>query len=395
MTYNTCKFAVLPALVLLACLFIGSLTATSIAAQASPEKVSAKLELEIGRAPENDDFFLNRVVGIAVDASGRIFVLDNGENDVKVFDRRGRFLNSFGREGTGPGEFTRPIALRLTNDSLVVTDGLQRRISIFALDGTHLKTERLPSLENDRPMYMAVSLRGGALASISSPQLSDTKENHDPYTQIVVRRSGVRTADTLASIRSDGVFFTVPGPRRSMGAFSPGFGDGGAWALSGDTLIAVADGYSGAVRWFVFDSTGHHLMASATVAGTTRRASARDLEEASRRHRETASNPADRREKRIFSDPPAYWSRITRAVFADDGNLWIAGATTGGASSAWTVLAPNGRRVFGIPLPRSFVLEAVHRGRLYGRSTSAEGTPVIQVYSLVNAVTRSSPRMPR
>jgi len=395
MTCNTSKFAILPALVLLACLFIGSLPATSIAAQASPDNISAKLDFEIGRAPENDDFFLNHVAGIAVDPSGRIFVLDNGENEVKVFDRRGRFLNSFGREGTGPGEFTRPIALRLTNDSLVVTDGLQRRISIFALDGTHLKTERLPSLENDRPVYMVVSLRGGALASISSPQLSDTKEIHDPFTRIFLGRSGVRTVATLASIRSDGVLFTVPGPRRVRGMFIPGFGDGGAWALSGDTLIAVADGYSGAVRWFAFDSSGHRLVASATVAGTPRRVSARDLEEADRRHRDKSKNPADRREKRIFSDPPAYWSRITRAVFADDGNLWIAGATTGGNSAAWTVLGPNGRRAFGIALPRSFVLEAVHRGRLYGRSTSNEGTPVIQVYSLVNVAKRSSPRMPR
>ena len=257
------------AVVLLGLLVVGRSPAAVAAAQASPENAVPRLELEIGRTPDDDDFYFERVVDIAVDTDGRLFVLDNGANDVKVFDSRGRFLHSFGREGSGPGEFNVPIALTLTNDSLIVTDGMLRRVTVFDLDGKHLRTERLPTLEQDRPMYRVIPLRGGAIASITIPQFSDSRAAHDPYIRILVRQSPDRGADTLATIRGDGVLYTVAGPSRARGMFTPGFGDGGAWAVSGDTLLAVADGYSGEIRWFNFDHTGRHLQASATIQGTS------------------------------------------------------------------------------------------------------------------------------
>jgi hypothetical protein len=66
---------------------------------------------------------------------GRIVVSDQGSHQLRIFGPEGHFLQSWGREGEGPGEF-RAIRLvgRLGEDTLVVVDGRQRRISLFHPD---------------------------------------------------------------------------------------------------------------------------------------------------------------------------------------------------------------------------------------------------------------------
>jgi len=57
------------------------------------------------RTPESD---AGKPVGITVHPDGRLFVADTHYHRVLVYDRDGQFLTSFGREGTGDGEFGLP-----------------------------------------------------------------------------------------------------------------------------------------------------------------------------------------------------------------------------------------------------------------------------------------------
>ena len=65
--------------------------------------------------------------GIAVDASGRVYVTDSLNNRVQVFDSDGAFLTTFGTLGNGPGEFARPkgIAVDDASGRVYRTDGTQ------------------------------------------------------------------------------------------------------------------------------------------------------------------------------------------------------------------------------------------------------------------------------
>ncbi|HSJ63512.1 MAG TPA: hypothetical protein VK922_06335 [Gemmatimonadaceae bacterium] len=49
-----------------------------------------------------------------------------------------------------------------------------------------------------------------------------------------------------------------------------GVGDGGAWALSGDSLLATADGYSGEVRWVKLDARSATVVRRARLSGQSR-----------------------------------------------------------------------------------------------------------------------------
>jgi 6-bladed beta-propeller len=77
-------------------------------------------------------------------STGRaIVVLDEYEPFIKVLDRRGHLIRSFGRAGGGPGELEHPRWLAVQGDSvLAVVD--RTRISEFTLDGAFLASRRLP-----------------------------------------------------------------------------------------------------------------------------------------------------------------------------------------------------------------------------------------------------------
>ena len=73
---------------------------------------------------------------IALDAKGRIFVAEYGDNDrVQVFDDGGKVLYQFGSFGQGDGQFIRPQDLVIDGDTVYVTDACNHRICVFTTDG--------------------------------------------------------------------------------------------------------------------------------------------------------------------------------------------------------------------------------------------------------------------
>ena len=78
----------------------------------------------------------NYVFG-AVDAAlfgdnGDIIVLDGSKKQISVFTPEGEFIETIGRQGSGPGEFQRPVAMALLgNGQLAVSDPWAGKISLF------------------------------------------------------------------------------------------------------------------------------------------------------------------------------------------------------------------------------------------------------------------------
>jgi len=71
--------------------------------------------------------------GIAMDASGTVYVADRAENKLWVFDARGRSVRGIGRRGQGPGEFQAPTGIAIGPDNkLYVRD--QKNVTRFAVD---------------------------------------------------------------------------------------------------------------------------------------------------------------------------------------------------------------------------------------------------------------------
>ena len=73
-------------------------------ASAQPAELRFVQELRIGRVDGSGPDVFAEIHDLAVDAAGRIYVLDPGWQDVRLFDRDGRFIRQLAPEGDGPGE---------------------------------------------------------------------------------------------------------------------------------------------------------------------------------------------------------------------------------------------------------------------------------------------------
>ena len=104
-------------------------------------------ELRLGRVEgSGPDVFAN-IDDLAVDADGRIFVVDVGWKEVRLFDRDGRFVRRLAREGDGPGErryWHEAVPTRITWDAhrsrLWIDDGLH--LSVTDSLGTEYARDR-------------------------------------------------------------------------------------------------------------------------------------------------------------------------------------------------------------------------------------------------------------
>ncbi|MDH3441111.1 MAG: 6-bladed beta-propeller [Gammaproteobacteria bacterium] len=72
--------------------------------------------------------------------SGRIFVVDTGSHEVKVFSRDGKLLRRIGGRGTAPGKFNYPTMIWMSyGGELLVSDTLNFRTQVFDVEGNFLR----------------------------------------------------------------------------------------------------------------------------------------------------------------------------------------------------------------------------------------------------------------
>lgn len=70
--------------------------------------------------------------GIGVDSEGHIYVSDAAFNNVQIFDPEGRLLLFFGQMGSRPGQFWLPAGLAVdSQDRIYVADQYNKRINIY------------------------------------------------------------------------------------------------------------------------------------------------------------------------------------------------------------------------------------------------------------------------
>ncbi len=132
-------------------------------------------EITIDDSALPEDVFFLGGGDIAVDEGGNVYVLDYKARHIKKFDAEGNFLKLIGREGQGPGEFTRPSNLVCSRDKLVVWDMMGMRFSLFTLDGEPIKSVRHSFAEQGNPQKMKALPSGEFVVGIE-------KVHFDPKT---------------------------------------------------------------------------------------------------------------------------------------------------------------------------------------------------------------------
>ena len=106
--------------------------------------VSAEPLVSIGVVEGEEAYQLHSASSSVRLPDRRLAVVNGGSDEVRFFDREGRFLSSFGQDGDGPGEFRTPTRIHyLASDTLRIWDQRLGRFSFHDMQGAHSRVERL------------------------------------------------------------------------------------------------------------------------------------------------------------------------------------------------------------------------------------------------------------
>ncbi|XP_070554787.1 tripartite motif-containing protein 2-like [Ptychodera flava] len=73
--------------------------------------------------------------------NGRVYVLDHSASDVKIYNKDGKLLKSFGGNGSALGQLNKPYGLNTDKEgNIVIPDTDNHRVQIFNADGGYLRS---------------------------------------------------------------------------------------------------------------------------------------------------------------------------------------------------------------------------------------------------------------
>ncbi|MFZ5519486.1 MAG: NHL repeat-containing protein [Candidatus Zhuqueibacterota bacterium] len=139
---------------------------------------SKKLTLEqifsVGSLNADDDYLFSWVQDITTDSAGTIYVCDSQEHRIQVYNKSGEYIRTIGRQGQGPGDLMRPMAVRVGPDGRIyVQDDLNYRVSIFKSNG---KFDHSFRYERFAGANLEIDPDGNVLLSM----FGENKENNAP-----------------------------------------------------------------------------------------------------------------------------------------------------------------------------------------------------------------------
>jgi hypothetical protein len=107
-------------------------------------------DLSIGDALVNGEPKIISMRDLRVDDEENIFILDSKPLCIKVFNKAGKLIRKFGREGQGPGEWQNPFSFDIKpNGNIIVNDWGNQRLTVFSSQGeliNEISTAQLPTI---------------------------------------------------------------------------------------------------------------------------------------------------------------------------------------------------------------------------------------------------------
>jgi len=100
---------------------------------------------------DESDVIIGKIEDVVIN-EGRLYILDQEFGQVKVFSLNGDYIYSFGRVGSGPGEFVRPEGLAVDTKGQIWVVDSDRSVSVFTRRNSeykHTKTFSIRSTPQD------------------------------------------------------------------------------------------------------------------------------------------------------------------------------------------------------------------------------------------------------
>jgi len=105
-----------------------------------PSKLTLREDLTIGKDTEDLNYIFSGLQHVQVDEEEYIYAADWKETEIRVYDKNGKHVRSFGRKGQGPGEIGLPFYLGIYHgNKVVVFDPANHKFIFYTREGELLK----------------------------------------------------------------------------------------------------------------------------------------------------------------------------------------------------------------------------------------------------------------
>ena len=341
-----------------------------------PWRIDIAGTLAIGGVDGDESDLFGRVSGLVISMDGSIHVADDQSKDVRVFSASGEFVERYGRDGEGPGEFRTISGLgRTPNGGIAAVDGSLGRLTRFGPQGevegqfrlerpyTIIRYGQAVRIDRGGRYHDIVPLAAGAGARDSSGLVRYDVDGavlatlllwvHDPERLTVSEGGRVRAALSIpfaprpsAAIDGDGRIYTSMGETYRITVRDP----------SGDTVRVIRREVSPvAIDPVVRDSVADQL-------GDT--------------YLQVAGSPL-RQKPRIAEWMPA----IAALQVDEEDHLWVLRPTGDPTTMEWDIFMPDGMYLGMLQHPLMHVMH-ISEGAIAGLAFDEFDVPSIRIIPL-------------
>jgi hypothetical protein len=184
-------------------LVIGCLLTTAAGAQPTPVTWTLVRDVRFGSETDPVAGLSGRPRTIALGPDDHVFIYELSERVIKEYDRSGAYLGRIGGRGRGPGELLHLQGMGFLGDTLWISDGDLRRVTLFTPERRQPIT--IPLFYNPPGAPQRFQARGGYIPHVVGSAPTAMVLGGGAVAQgTVLRRSGSPTPMPIALIRRDG-----------------------------------------------------------------------------------------------------------------------------------------------------------------------------------------------
>ncbi len=340
---------------------------------------------DIGAAEADEPYQFGWIMAATFLPDGGFVVLDGQSAVLRAYDADGTHRWSTGGQGDGPGEFSRPSAVRrLGGDSLLIWDPGRPGASILTNDGAFVRSflvdagnagfsTRSVAVTPDRTLLLFAS-GSTALLDGPAPRQGMARER-DP-----VLRVDLGTGAVLDTV---GVFPGMEWYATDGGIGPPPFAHMAWFALRDSTLVVgTSEDFSVALH-----RLDGQLAGIERVAGMDLAVRDDDMEAYRSAFRDAVADPQQRKRlmDRLDNVPVPERKAAYSMIFVDDeGNLWLLDPPVGPVlPSTISVISADGRYLGTVALPERFVPLDIRGDAMIGYWRDELDVHHAQVYAIL------------
>lgn len=138
----------------------------------SKDVIKFEKELTIGLSEGPSEYLFGDISSYCVDDEENVYVWDFKENQIYMFNNRGKYVRSIGREGQGPGEYQIMSNIQIINkNEIAIFERAKPALIIYAKNGTIIKEIKNLSIANSIGSY--IDADGNIYMGTSETYISD------------------------------------------------------------------------------------------------------------------------------------------------------------------------------------------------------------------------------